>query len=59
MSVPPELEDTMQSFWTAEMLKYLWLLFGADDLLDLNLWVLNTKAHPLWILRPIPAGSAS
>ena len=39
--------DGMESFWIAETLKYLWLLFGPDDLLSLDEWVLNTEAHPL------------
>jgi hypothetical protein len=45
--VPVELENGMESFWIAETLKYLWLLFGPDDLLSLDDWVLNTEAHPL------------
>ena len=47
--VPVEQEDGMESFWIAETLKYLWLLFGPDDLLSLDKWVLNTEAHPLKI----------
>ena len=31
----------------AETLKYLYLLFGPDDVLPLNQIVLNTEAHPL------------
>jgi len=37
----------MQSFYLAETLKYLYLLFSPDDLLDLSQVVLNTEAHPL------------
>ena len=37
----------METFWVAETLKYLWLLFGPDDVLDSKHWVLNTEAHPL------------
>ena len=48
-AVPVEQEDGMESFWIAETLKYLWLLFGPDDLLSLDKWVLNTEAHPLKI----------
>jgi len=40
-------DDVQQSFFLAETLKYLYLLFSDDDLLDLNQWVFNTEAHPL------------
>lgn len=38
----------MESFFLAETLKYLYLLF-ADDASELPLdeWVFNTEAHPL------------
>jgi len=36
----------MQSFWTAETLKYIWLLFESEDVVSLDEWVLNTEAHP-------------
>lgn len=37
-----------ESFWLAETLKYLWLLFSDDpSLLPLDKWVFNTEAHPL------------
>jgi mannosyl-oligosaccharide alpha-1,2-mannosidase len=39
----------MESFWLAETLKYLWLLFGDPSDLPLEEWVLNTEAHPLRI----------
>ena len=42
----PEYDDVQQSFFLAETLKYLYLLFSEDDLIDLNEWVLNTEAHP-------------
>lgn len=47
--MPPEKQDSLETFWTAETLKYLWLLFGADGDLDLDRFVLNTEAHPLRI----------
>lgn len=47
--MPVKQQDGMETFWLAETLKYLWLLFGPDDLLDLETWVLNTEAHPLLI----------
>jgi len=40
-------DDVQQSFFLAETLKYLYLLFSDDTLLDLDLWVFNTEAHPL------------
>eukprot|EP01060_Flectonema_neradi_P033621 TRINITY_DN5697_c0_g1_i1.p1 TRINITY_DN5697_c0_g1~~TRINITY_DN5697_c0_g1_i1.p1 ORF type:complete len:601 (+),score=75.46 TRINITY_DN5697_c0_g1_i1:149-1951(+) len=44
--VPPYLTDHMDTFFTGETLKYLYLLFADDDALDLDCWVLNTEAHP-------------
>ena len=35
------------AFFMAETLKYLYLLFSGAEKLDLNLFVLNTEAHPL------------
>lgn len=40
-------DDVQQSFFLAETLKYLYLLFSDDSLLPLDRWVLNTEAHPL------------
>lgn len=48
--VPPALSDNQESFFLAETLKYLWLLFSDDDVLPLEEYVLNTEAHPLRIL---------
>ena len=39
----------MQSFFLAETLKYLYLLFSDSSVLPLDVWVLNTEAHPLRI----------
>ncbi|CEJ85751.1 Putative Glycosyl hydrolase family 47 [[Torrubiella] hemipterigena] len=44
--VPPLVKDNMESFWLAETLKYMYLLFSPDDLLPLDQIVLNTEAHP-------------
>jgi mannosyl-oligosaccharide alpha-1,2-mannosidase len=52
--VPPVNDNTMQSFWLAETLKYLWLLFAPDDVISLDEWVLNTEAHPLRIIKQMP-----
>ncbi|KAJ2778056.1 hypothetical protein H4R18_004826 [Coemansia javaensis] len=43
-------EDSMESFFLAETLKYLYLLFAPHDLLPLDKFVLNTEAHPLRIM---------
>ena len=45
-SNPPK-DDVQQSFFLAETLKYLYLLFSDDDLIPLDKWVLNTEAHPI------------
>ena len=45
-------DDTMQSFWVAETLKYLLLLFSDDDVLLLETNVINTEAHPLRVIPP-------
>ncbi|CAI5478957.1 unnamed protein product [Closterium sp. Yama58-4] len=47
---PPQQDDLQQSFFLAETLKYLYLLFSPDDVLPLNQWVFNTEAHPLKII---------
>ncbi|KAJ4387701.1 hypothetical protein N0V93_008300 [Gnomoniopsis smithogilvyi] len=38
--------DHMESFWTAETLKYFYLLYSEPDVVSLDDWVLNTEAHP-------------
>ena len=40
-------KDEMESFFFAETLKYLYLLFAPDSTLDLRNVVLTTEAHPL------------
>ncbi|KAL5119229.1 hypothetical protein ACEQ8H_002940 [Pleosporales sp. CAS-2024a] len=40
------VEDKMESFWTAETLKYFYLVFSRDDMISLDKWVFNTEAHP-------------
>jgi mannosyl-oligosaccharide alpha-1,2-mannosidase len=46
-----ERADIMETFWTAETLKYFYLCFSPTDLVGLDEWVLNTEAHPF--RRPI------
>lgn len=48
----PAPEDKMESFWTAETLKYFYLIFSPPDMIDLDEWVFNTEAHPF--RRPKP-----
>ena len=44
----PTKMNKMESFFLAETLKYLFLLFTDDkDILPLDKWVFNTEAHPL------------
>lgn len=45
-SPPPKILDEMESFWTAETLKYFYLLFAGKDEWSLDEWVFNTEAHP-------------
>jgi hypothetical protein len=39
--------DRMESFFFAETLKYLYLLFATSDTLDVTKVVFNTEAHPI------------
>ncbi|MGH0154524.1 UNVERIFIED_CONTAM: hypothetical protein FKN15_027237 [Acipenser sinensis] len=47
----PSHDDVQQSFFLAETLKYLYLLFSEDDHLPFEHWVFNTEAHPLPVIR--------
>ena len=41
-------QDITESFWFAETLKYLYLLFDdTRQLIDLDRWVFNSEGHPL------------
>jgi mannosyl-oligosaccharide alpha-1,2-mannosidase len=46
-SEDPQKDDVQQSFFLAETLKYLYLLFSDDSLLSFDYWVFNTEGHPL------------
>ena len=46
--------DKMESFFFAETLKYLYLLFSDDEVMKLDKFVLTTEAHPLPILPSRP-----
>lgn len=41
----------MESFFLAETLKYLYLMFCGDEVVALDKWVFNTEAHPLPIIN--------
>ncbi|GAB4841881.1 mannosyl-oligosaccharide alpha-1,2-mannosidase [Ancistrocladus abbreviatus] len=43
-------DNMMQSFFLAETLKYLYLLFSPPTVIPLDEWVFNTEAHPLRIV---------
>ncbi|KAJ2155984.1 hypothetical protein GGF46_005483 [Coemansia sp. RSA 552] len=45
------LTDSMESFFLAETLKYLYLLFSPADYYSLDEYVYNTEAHPFRIMR--------
>jgi hypothetical protein len=50
VSRPPDklvLNNSMQSFFLAETLKYLYLLFADEDVIPLDKYVFTTEAHPL------------
>jgi hypothetical protein len=49
--LPPSKNDRQESFFFAETLKYLYLIFSPDDALNLDEFVLNTEAHAMRIRR--------
>lgn len=50
--VTKEKGDLMPSYFLAETLKYLYLLFSPDDPVDFAHVVFNTEAHPFRIVSP-------
>ena len=44
-------DDVQQSFFLAETLKYLFLIFSDDDVIPLDKFVFNTEAHPFLIKK--------
>eukprot|EP01088_Endostelium_zonatum_P020653 TRINITY_DN7715_c0_g1_i1.p1 TRINITY_DN7715_c0_g1~~TRINITY_DN7715_c0_g1_i1.p1 ORF type:complete len:596 (-),score=92.44 TRINITY_DN7715_c0_g1_i1:84-1871(-) len=48
-------DNLQQSFFLAETLKYLYLLFSDNDVVSLDEYVFNTEAHPFKIFKE-PAG---
>ncbi|KAG0279847.1 mannosyl-oligosaccharide alpha-1,2-mannosidase [Linnemannia exigua] len=47
-----EFSDKMETFFLAETLKYLYLLFGSNDVFPLDKYVFNTEAHPFPVFDP-------
>ncbi|KAL9646438.1 hypothetical protein ABK040_006435 [Willaertia magna] len=47
----PPHDDHQQSFFLAETLKYLYLLFCPNHVIPLDEWVINTEAHPLRVTK--------
>ncbi|KAH8647569.1 glycoside hydrolase family 47 protein [Tricladium varicosporioides] len=41
----PPKSDRMESFWLAETLKYFYLIFEEESVVNLDEYVLNTEAH--------------
>ncbi|OAA45666.1 Glycoside hydrolase, family 47 [Metarhizium rileyi] len=39
--------DSMETFWLAETLKYFYLTFEDESVINLDEWVFNTEAHPV------------
>ncbi|KAF7309441.1 alpha-1,2-Mannosidase [Mycena indigotica] len=50
-AVPAKHMDEMPSYFLAETLKYLYLMFIEQEIIPLDKWVLNTEAHPLPIFQ--------
>lgn len=45
--ITKEKGDAMESFFLAETLKYLYLLFAPEDKIDWQKTIFNTEAHPI------------
>jgi hypothetical protein len=45
-TIPTPLSDSLESFFFAETIKYLFLLFSGPDIIPLDEFVFNTEAHP-------------
>jgi len=48
----PVHDDVQQSWFLAETLKYLYLLFSPHDVIPLDQFVFNTEAHPFSLFDP-------
>lgn len=58
-TAPGDFYDYQESFWFAETLKYLWLIFGGGKLGEVHVtrapqeWVFNTEAHPVRVFKKL------
>jgi hypothetical protein len=52
-------DDVMETFFLAETLKYLYLLFAPTDILNLNDVVFTTEAHPIFKALLVQAKTSS
>ena len=50
-STSPSQDDVQQSFFFAETLKYLYLIFSDEEPFPLDKYVFNTEAHPFLIRK--------
>ncbi|KAJ7065378.1 glycoside hydrolase [Mycena amicta] len=50
-SLPAKHLDEMPSYFLAETLKYLYLMFVDQEVIPLDKWVFNTEAHPFPIFE--------
>ncbi|KUJ13163.1 seven-hairpin glycosidase [Mollisia scopiformis] len=41
--------NSLDSFFFAEVLKYMYLMFAEPDIVDLGKWVFNTECHPIQV----------
>lgn len=48
--------DLMESFFLAETLKYLYLIFDDVNHIPLDKYIFNTEAHPMKVFTPIVDG---
>jgi len=53
-SVDSPQDDRQESFFFAETLKYLYLIFDDPARFPLDEWVFNTEAHPLRVTQQVP-----
>ena len=49
-AAPAQFDNTMQTFFASETLKYLFLLFSDKEDFDTDKWLFNTEAHLLPVL---------
>lgn len=49
--VPPDQDDLQPSWFLAETIKYMYLLFSPDSTVSLDDYVFNTEAHPFPIQK--------